>query len=97
MKELNIKGHNLGIIFRRCPVDFSTRFDTVLENTKRYRTYTTMGKKRGKWNTILPTPEDFVLQMNTIAHTEMVVNFGSSMVFDYVTLINRVVLSIMIV
>ena len=35
------------------------------------------------WNTILPMPEDINLQVNTIAHTEMVINLGSSMVFDY--------------
>ena len=31
----------------------------------------------------MPTPADLVLQMNTIAHTELVINLGSSMVFDY--------------
>jgi hypothetical protein len=36
------------------------------------------------WDSILPTKEDLVLQMNTIFHTELVVNLGSSMVFDYV-------------
>jgi len=36
------------------------------------------------WNTVLPTAEDMALQTNTIAHTEFVVNLGSSMVFDYV-------------
>jgi hypothetical protein len=29
--SLNKKGENLGIIFRRCPVDFSRRYDKVLE------------------------------------------------------------------
>jgi hypothetical protein len=31
VEQLNAKGHNLGIIFRRCPVDFSNRYDFVSE------------------------------------------------------------------
>ena len=31
IKKLNTKGYNLGIIFRRCPVDFSGRYDEVLK------------------------------------------------------------------
>ncbi len=85
VKKLNEKGYNLGIIFRRCPVDFSDRFDEVLS---KYRDLITpidpIWKKMGEtWNSILPTQEDMVLQMNTIKHTELVINLGSSMVFDY--------------
>lgn len=83
--ELNREGQALGILFRRCPVDFSTRFDQVLEKYKHLIVPVNpkWEKKGGMWNTILPTPEDLGLQMNTIAHTEMVINLGSSMVFDY--------------
>lgn len=83
---LNAKGHNLGILFRRCPVDFSSRYDTVLESNKDLIVnLPPLWKKIGEgWNTILPTREDVILQQNTIFHTEMVVNLGSSMVFDYV-------------
>jgi hypothetical protein len=82
---LNTKGHQLGIIFRRCPVDFSDRFDGVL---KKYKDIIVVidpkWKKVGDaWNNVLPTKEDMFLQLNTIAHSEMVVNLGSSMVFDY--------------
>lgn len=84
---LNKEGYSLGIIFRRCPVDYSTRFDSVL---KKYQDIIVpiapKWKKMGdSWNSILPEKEDLVLQINTIAHTEMVVNLGSTMVFDYVT------------
>jgi hypothetical protein len=86
VETLNSKGYNLGIIFRRCPVDFSKRYDTVLEKYK--NTIVSINpkwKKMGEtWNTILPTKEDLVLQMNTVFHSEFVVNLGSSMVFDYV-------------
>ncbi|SNA68565.1 UDP-glycosyltransferase [Flavobacterium psychrophilum] len=83
---LNAKGNDIGILFRRCPVDFSDRYDAVI---KKYKDIivpvTPQWKKIGAdWSTILPTNNDVTLQMNTIYHTEMVVNLGSSMVFDYV-------------
>lgn len=85
VKELNQKGHNLGIVFRRCPVDFSDRYDKVLAQYKDiivpiHPQWKNIGEG---WNTILPTQEDLTLQMNTIYHTEMVINLASSMVFDY--------------
>ncbi|MBC7607946.1 MAG: UDP-glycosyltransferase [Burkholderiales bacterium] len=86
IRKLNAKGYQLGIIFRRCPVDFSDRYDAVLDNNKDI--VTSIDPKWQKtgvlWNTILPTVEDLDLQMNTIAHSEMVINLGSSMVFDYI-------------
>lgn len=86
VRELNQKGHTLGIVFRRCPVDFSTRYDKVLEDYKDVITpIAPLWERIGEgWNTILPTPDDIVLQNATIEHTEMVFNLGSSMVFDYV-------------
>jgi len=87
IRNLNSQGYNLGIVFRRCPVDFSKRFDDVLEEFNDIIVpIDPVWKKNGEeWNTILPTPEDMVLQTNTIAHTEFVINLGSSMVFDYVS------------
>ncbi|MFH7004552.1 UDP-glycosyltransferase [Flavobacterium bizetiae] len=85
VRELNSQGNSIGIIFRRCPVDFSNRYDLVLEKNKDIITpIVPLWKKVGEeWNTILPTKEDLELQINTIKHTEMVLNLGSSMVFDY--------------
>ena len=86
VKYLNTKGNNIGILFRRCPVDFSNRFDSVINENKDLITcLDPKWKKMGEgWNTILPTKEDLVLQMNTIYHSELVINLGSSMVFDFV-------------
>lgn len=86
VRDLNKKRHSLGIVFRRCPVDFSSRFDKILEDYKDVIvSIAPKWEKQGEmWNTILPTPEDVILQTNTIAYTEMVINLGSSMVFDYV-------------
>jgi hypothetical protein len=85
VRNLNESGSQLGIIFRRCPVDFSDRFDEILkENKDIVIAIVPKWDKVGEgWNTILPTPEDSILQMNIVAHTELVVNLGSSMVFDY--------------
>lgn len=85
VRKLNEKGNNLGVIFRRCPVDFSNRFDLILKNNSDVVTsIIPLWDKIGEgWNTILPTKEDAIMQMNIIAHTEMVINLGSSMVFDY--------------
>ncbi|MGI0107872.1 UDP-glycosyltransferase [Salinimicrobium sp. WS361] len=85
VKKLNSEGSNLGIIFRRCPVDFSDRYDEVLTRHKDLITpIAPLWKKVGdNWNTILPTKKDLALQINTIIHTEAVVNLASSMVFDY--------------
>ena len=84
VEKLNINGHNLGILFRRCPVDFSDRYDSVL---KKYKGLIVpicpKWEKAGEnWNTILPTKADLKLQANTLFHAEMVINLGSSMVFD---------------
>ena len=86
IEELNARGNNLGIIFRRCPVDFSNRYDAVLERHKDIIVaINPEWKKIGEgWDTILPTKEDLVLQMNTIFYSELVINLGSSMVFDFV-------------
>ncbi len=85
VRKLNESGKQLGIIFRRCPVDFSNRFDTILEANKDIVTaIVPKWDKVGEgWNTILPTKADSILQLNIVAYTELVVNLGSSMVFDY--------------
>jgi hypothetical protein len=87
IRELNKKGYSLGIVFRRCPVDFSSRFDKVLLEYKDViNPLAPLWERKGEmWNTIFPTVADIILQTNTIAHTEMVINLGSSMVFDYAT------------
>ncbi|TRX34844.1 UDP-glycosyltransferase [Flavobacterium sp. ZT3R18] len=86
IRELNKNGQSLGIIFRRCPVDFSSRYEKVLDEYQDViNPIAPLWEKiGGGWNTVLPTQADVDLQMNTIAHTELVVNLGSSMVFDYV-------------
>ncbi|MCM4161416.1 UDP-glycosyltransferase [Antarcticibacterium flavum] len=85
VKLLNNKGYNLGIIFRRCPVDFTDRYQQVLGQYKDLIVpVAPKWEKTGKnWSTVFPTKEDLSIQINTILHSEMVVNLGSSMVFDF--------------
>lgn len=86
IESLN-KGYEtkLGILFRRCPVDFSDRYNTVLSKYKDLiipvvPKWEQVGEN---WNAILPTQEDLGLQINTILRSKAVINLGSSMVFDF--------------
>ena len=86
IEKLNKRNFNLGIIFRRCPVDFSDRYNIVL---KKYShiivSINPLWKPLSEaWNTILPTKEDGQLLSNIAEHSEMVVNIGSSTVFDFI-------------
>ncbi|APU69124.1 UDP-glycosyltransferase [Christiangramia flava] len=85
VRNLNRKGENLGIIFRRCPVDFSSRYDKVL---KEYLDEITAidpewSGGHNSWDAVMPTREDMILQTNIIEHSFMVINIASSMVFDF--------------
>lgn len=86
VKELNARDRKLGIIFRRSPVDLSRRYDNIINSYPDIITpILPLWESKGeRWNAILPTKEDLILQANLIQHTFMVINVGSSMVFDYV-------------
>ncbi len=86
VKRLNEKGENLGIIYRKCPVDFTSRYQTVLEANKDViEVLDPIWKQVGsQWNQILPTPEDFKMLYNVCKHSEFVTNVCSSTVFDFV-------------
>jgi hypothetical protein len=84
--ELNKQGYNLGIIYRKCPVDFTSRYDAILEKYKEVIVaINPIWRPIGtNWNEIMPTKEDFVMQANVCEHTDFVANIASSMVFDFV-------------
>lgn len=86
VKKLNSEGLNIGIIFRRCPVDFSDRYDFVINEYQDIIVpIAPKWEQSGSmWNAIMPTKEDTKLLVNTAEHTELVINVGSSMVFDYI-------------
>ncbi|MEQ3657257.1 MAG: UDP-glycosyltransferase [Dokdonia sp.] len=87
VRQLNQNGRDIKILFRRCPVDFSDRYDKVLKAyTNEIVALPPLWKKIGEgWNTVLPTLEDIHLQVNILYHSAGVINLGSSMVFDAVT------------
>ena len=84
VRALNIEHDQWHIIFRRCPVDFSKRYAKVLEAYKAEITPIAPKWQRltNSWDATLPLEEDNALLLNTVAHCELVINLGSSMVFD---------------
>lgn len=87
VNQLNEKGKNIGIIFRRCPVDFSGRYDKVLQEFSEIIVpidpdWTGNGDS---WNQAMPKKEDMALQTNIAEHCFMVINVASSMIFDFAT------------
>ena len=87
VRNLNLNGNNLGIVFRRCPVDFSNRYNKVLNSYKDIIVpiKPKWEKLQDSWNTIYPTKEDLHLLQQTASYTELVINLGSTMVFDFVS------------
>jgi hypothetical protein len=87
VKSLNTEGFDLGIIFRRCPVDFSGRYQAVIDTYPEIiKEISPLWEKQGdSWNTILPTKADVALQVNTVHYSSALINLGSTMVFDAVT------------
>ena len=85
IQDLKNEGHNVGLIFRRCPVDFSDRYDHVLSEFSDIIVpiaplWQQFG---GQWNQIFPTASDGRLLANLARHCIGVINLGSSMVFDF--------------
>ena len=86
VRSLNRKGENLGIIYRKCPVDFTPRYDKVIEANKDIIEVLDPVWKQvgGQWNQVLPEKEDFKMLYNVCEHSEFVTNVCSSTVFDFV-------------
>lgn len=74
-----------GIIFRRCPVDKSDRYNKVLDQYKEIIISIDPDWKAlgGAWNQVMAMPFDIKLLVSTVYYSECVFNVGSSMVFDF--------------
>ena len=77
----------LHILFRRCPVDLSNRYDNTLTKfpdiiTEVSPVWGTLNPDAG-WNQIVPKIEDMQLLVNTVLHCEAVINLGSTMAHDF--------------
>ena len=75
---------NFKIIFRPCPVDFSSRYDDVLkEYDKLIIKIQPKWQKIGSvWNSIIPEKEDNIVLKIILQNSIFVTNLGSSIVFD---------------
>jgi len=76
------------ILFRRCPVDLSDRYDPVLD---RYPEIISsppawIAEPGAEWTNIVPTPDDVALLVNVVAHCDGVINVGSTMALDFAIL-----------
>lgn len=76
------------ILFRKCPVDKSNRFDKVLEKYS-YNVvsidpdWQVENENEIAFVTIYPTYNDIQLLTNTVLHSDVVVNLGSTMAHDF--------------
>jgi hypothetical protein len=74
------------ILLRRCPADFSGRFDEVLSDFPNLiREASPLWKRNegGGWNGIYPTMDDTPLLVSTAYYCDCVLNIGSTMAFDF--------------
>lgn len=84
----NTRGREkLHIVFRRCPVDMSDRYNIVLRKyadiiTSVDPAWGTLDSTAG-WNAMVPMLEDTELLVNTARHCSVVVNIGSTMAHDF--------------
>ncbi|HET9794579.1 MAG TPA: hypothetical protein VFS34_08965 [Thermoanaerobaculia bacterium] len=73
------------VLFRRSPVDKSPRFDAVLSRFPEIAVSDPLWRSegRGDWASIVPTREDVALLANVVAHSDLVINVGSTMAMDF--------------
>ena len=74
------------ILFRRCPIDFSGRYDVIVNEYKEIIKevpplwYFNSSKD---WSAVYPSVEDVKLLVSTAFYADVVVNVGSTMAFDF--------------
>jgi hypothetical protein len=73
------------LLFRRCPVDISNRYDSVLRKYPEIAVSEPAWTidRNGEWTQIVPTMEDIGLLVNVVRHCDLVVNIGSTMAMDF--------------
>jgi hypothetical protein len=87
-EALQSKREEIQIIFRRCPVDFSSRYDAIIEEHKNFivpidpiwNIQTQTG-----WVGYFPKHQDINMQINLAQHCDLVINLGSTMALDFAT------------
>jgi len=85
VEKLNIKGDKYKIIFRPNPIDRNEGFDKVLIEYSEIVVELKpdwFGSETFVWNQGGPSKKDLILLVNTILHSELVINMGSTMALD---------------
>lgn len=83
------EGHRPQILLRRCPVDGSGRYQSVVARYPEIAVSDPMWRSVGgerEWSRMVPTPEDAALLVNVVAHCDAVINVGSTMAMDFAIL-----------
>lgn len=86
LKENNLD-NKFEILLRRCPIDISGRFDLIVENHKdliKVANPLWNFEENKSWTTIYPTFDDVKLLVSTVFYSNLVINVGSTMAFDFV-------------
>jgi hypothetical protein len=74
------------IVLRRCPVDFSERYKPVVNKYKdliKEAAPLWYFNTSNEWNAVYPSIEDVKLLCSTAFYSDIVVNVGSTMAFDF--------------
>lgn len=77
------------ILFRRCPIDLSGRFDAVIKKHKELLKEAPplwFFNSFKEWSSVYPSIEDVKLLVSTAFYADVVVNVGSTMAFDFALL-----------
>lgn len=76
------------ILFRRCPTDASNRYRPVLEKHPEIANVEPQWLilTNNDWSKVIPTQDDVKLLVNTVAHSDAVINVGSTMAVDFAIL-----------
>jgi hypothetical protein len=87
-ETLYAKKERIQIIFRRCPVDFSERYNETLNKYKDFIVAIdpiwNIESQTG-WVGYFPKYEDIDMQVNLAYHCALVINLGSTMALDFAT------------
>ena len=73
------------IVFRRCPVDLSGRYNAVIEEFSDLivELPPKWNFNRDVWTAVYPLADDVAMLVNLVRHCEAVINVGSTMAFDF--------------
>ncbi|MUU77646.1 hypothetical protein [Winogradskyella endarachnes] len=84
--SLESEKDDIQIIFRRCPVDFSTRYDSTLSKFNNLIVSIDPlwnNESNSGWVGYFPKYQDIDMQVNLAYHCSMVINLGSTMALDF--------------